>query len=194
MGAFVLAAASPLDREQIYHIRHEIYGRELGQHSLSGDEKLSDALDEFNVYLVIRRGSDVAGFVSLTPPDRNYSLDKYRSREIYPFLYQDAWELRILTVPTAYRGLGLASPLLYAAGAYVRQQQGATILSIGRNVLMEYYRASGFVDTGEEIRSGQVLYHFMFTMPGELCSRTEKRAKESILSNRIQIDSSLSFI
>ena len=55
----VLRLATATDREQIYRLRHDIYGRELGQHAVNGDGRLSDALDEFNVYLVAACGGGV---------------------------------------------------------------------------------------------------------------------------------------
>ena len=48
----VLRLATATDREEIYRLRHAIYARELGQHAANADGRLSDALDEFNVYLV----------------------------------------------------------------------------------------------------------------------------------------------
>ena len=64
----VIEAASPADREEIYRFRHEVYARELGQHSLNATERLRDSLDDWNLYLVAKAGPEIAGFISLTPP------------------------------------------------------------------------------------------------------------------------------
>ena len=47
-----LSVAAPHDREAIYRFRHEVYARELGQHTLNSSATLRDALDERNVYLI----------------------------------------------------------------------------------------------------------------------------------------------
>jgi hypothetical protein len=49
-----LSVADERDRERIYAIRHQVYGRELGQHAENDDGRLTDPLDAVNVYLVAR--------------------------------------------------------------------------------------------------------------------------------------------
>jgi hypothetical protein len=78
----VVRLATAADREQIYRLRHDVYAGELGQHATNGEGRLSDALDEFNVYLVASRNGDIAGFVSITPPEGGrFSVDKYVRRQ-----------------------------------------------------------------------------------------------------------------
>jgi len=64
----VLSVATETDRELIYHLRHEVYARELGQHTANPGGSLRDALDDWNVYIVAKVGGRIAGFISLTPP------------------------------------------------------------------------------------------------------------------------------
>jgi len=66
-----LAVAGDEDRELIYRARHDVYGLELRQHAANGDGRLSDALDEWNVYLVAKVDGALAGFISITPPHPN---------------------------------------------------------------------------------------------------------------------------
>ena len=65
---FFLSIASAGDREQIAGLRHDIYARELGQHSANSSGTLRDALDDDNVVLVARCSKNIAGFISITPP------------------------------------------------------------------------------------------------------------------------------
>src|ERR1051326_2702898 len=68
-----VSVATQSDREAIYRLRHEVYARELGQHATIPAAKLKDALDCRNIYLVAKQGSQIAGFISLTPPRRTAS-------------------------------------------------------------------------------------------------------------------------
>ena len=63
-----IAIADEADRARIYAVRHQVYARELGQHPVNAAGRLSDRLDLINTYVVARSGTDLAGFVSITPP------------------------------------------------------------------------------------------------------------------------------
>ena len=117
--SFRIAPATASDRERIYQLRHEVYARELRQHSLNGSGQLTDALDSFNHYLCAWAGDNLAGFVSLTPPaGKIYSIDKYVARDRLPFPVDDhLFEVRILTVAPSARGREVAALLMYAATA-----------------------------------------------------------------------------
>src|SRR5260221_4628877 len=76
------------DDEEIYRMRHAVYAQELGQHAANPLGRLSDALDEWNLYLVAKVGGRLAGFISITPPGApSYSIDKYLARECLPFAF-----------------------------------------------------------------------------------------------------------
>ncbi len=107
------------DRDIIYRLRHEVYARELRQHTANEVGRLSDALDAFNLYLVIAEGEAVVGFVSITPPGSpSFSIDKYLRRDQLPFPFDDRlYEGRLLTVPETNRRSLLALALMYAAFA-----------------------------------------------------------------------------
>src|SRR5690349_8007437 len=94
--------ATAQDREAIYRLRHLVYARELGQHPENAAGRLTDPLDAFNLYLVAALADTVAGFVSVTPPGRSYSIDKYLPRDRLPFPCDDGlYEVRLLTVHPA---------------------------------------------------------------------------------------------
>ena len=82
---FSIRLADNHDREIIYKMRHEVYARELGQHAENSEGRLTDKLDTINVYIVAKVGEEIAGFVSVTPPNEvGYSIDKYFTREELP--------------------------------------------------------------------------------------------------------------
>ena len=73
----LIGLATEQDRPAIYEMRHAVYACELRQHPTNEAGQLSDALDAFNTYLVAKRGAELVGFISITPPGRTYSVDKY---------------------------------------------------------------------------------------------------------------------
>jgi histidinol-phosphate/aromatic aminotransferase/cobyric acid decarboxylase-like protein len=163
MSRLCVALGSGADREAIYRMRHAVYASELGQHSANEEGRLSDSLDGFNEYVVIREGGEVAGFISLTSPGRNgYSLDKYFSRDALPFSCDDGlWEVRLLTVPPRRRGRALAFLLMYAAFRLVESRGGIRIAAIGRREVLGLYRKVGLRPLGLQTRAGRVTYELM---------------------------------
>ncbi|RPH55340.1 GNAT family N-acetyltransferase, partial [bacterium] len=145
MSRLRVALAGSDDRETIYRLRHAVYAGELGQHSANEEGRLRDGLDDFNEYVVVRQGGEVAGFVSLTPPGLNgYSIDKYFAREDLPFpIDEGLWEVRLLTVPSRHRGRALAFLLMYAAFRLAASRGGTRIVAIGRRELLGLYRKAG---------------------------------------------------
>ncbi len=97
---FTLSIASESDREEIYKIRHQIYAKELKQHSLNSLHALRDNLDLVNHYIVAKREENVIGFISITPPGAaSYSVDKYFMRSSVPYDFDEyLYEIRLLTV------------------------------------------------------------------------------------------------
>lgn len=100
-----ISIADEQDREIIYRMRYEVYSRELGQHAENSEERLTDNLDMVNVYIVAKVGEEIAGFVSVTPPNEvGYSIDKYFKREELPLTFDEGlYEARILTVSETWR-------------------------------------------------------------------------------------------
>jgi histidinol-phosphate/aromatic aminotransferase/cobyric acid decarboxylase-like protein len=159
----VLRLADERDRQQIYRLRHEIYARELGQHSLNATGCLRDALDDWNYYIAARLWGNLAGFVSLTPPNRpSYSIDKYVARSALPFPVDDRlFEVRLLTVLKPCRHTELAALLMYAAFRWVEAHGGTRVMAIGRREVVEMYQRSGLEPVGITIQSGAVTFDLM---------------------------------
>jgi histidinol-phosphate/aromatic aminotransferase/cobyric acid decarboxylase-like protein/N-acyl-L-homoserine lactone synthetase len=163
MSRLRVALASGDDREAIYRLRHAVYARELGQHSVNEEGRLQDALDDVNEYVVVRDKGEIAGFVSLTPPGRNgYSVDKYFARKDLPFAFDGGlWEVRLLTVPSRHRGRALAFLLMYAAFRLAVSRGGTRIVAIGRRELLGLYRKAGLRPLGSRAQAGRVTYELM---------------------------------
>src|SRR5215204_3500893 len=150
-----VSLATPEDRDLIYRSRHDIYGLELGQHSTNGDGRLTDALDQWNVYLVAKLGTELAGFISITPPSApSYSIDKYFPRQSLSIVFDHTlYEIRLLTVLQKHRGRELATLLMYAAFRWVESHGGRHIVAIGRREILELYLRSGLQRTGLSTKS-----------------------------------------
>jgi len=155
--------ATPQDREEIYRQRHEIYAHELGQHAANQAGALSDALDEFNVYIVAFCKDVLAGFISITPPGfGRYSVDKYLRRADFPELCNGRlYEMRLLTVLSPFRGREVAGLLMYAALRWVEAQAGERLVAIGRREVLDLYLHVGLEKLDRQIRCGAVTYELM---------------------------------
>jgi histidinol-phosphate/aromatic aminotransferase/cobyric acid decarboxylase-like protein/GNAT superfamily N-acetyltransferase len=160
---FTLSVATDGDRETIYRLRHEVYARELAQHSVNGSGSLADALDGWNIYLVVKDGREIAGFISITPPGGpSYSIDKYFVRDTLPFpVDQNLYEVRLLTVLKPHRGGDLAPLLMYAALRWVEAHDGQHIVAIGRREIVDLYLKAGLEPVGRSVQAGAVTYELM---------------------------------
>ncbi|HEV8543153.1 MAG TPA: histidinol-phosphate transaminase, partial [Verrucomicrobiae bacterium] len=183
-----LALADDAGREQIYRLRHEIYARELGQYSENESGRLTDSLDSFNDYIVASTGKTVLGFISVTPPGRNYSIDKYVQRDRLHFaLDESVFEVRLLTVIKSHRRRELALLLMYAAARWVAAQGGRRIVAIGRDEVMSIYLRAGLKPLGMGVQSGKVKYHLMYCDISELPA-TVKTLRPALERARARVD------
>ena len=175
-GRLRLQVATPRQREMIYQLRHEIYAQELGQHPLNPRGRLTDALDEFNHYLVALLDGELAGFISVTPPGRDrYSLDKYVARERLPFAFDaQLYEVRLLTVIKPHRGRPVAAALMYAAFRWVEAHGGTRLIAIGRREVLSVYLKAGLQPVGLTIQSGAVTFEVLHTTTAALRAGLER--------------------
>ena len=158
-----LRVADQGDRERIYAIRHQVYARELGQHAENVDGRLTDVLDTVNIYLVATVGGDIAGFISITPPNAvGYSIDKYFARDDVPLAFDhNLYEVRLLTVRSARRTSRVAAALMYGAWRYIESLGGRAVVCIGRVEMLNMYQRVGLRTLGRRARSGNVTYELM---------------------------------
>ena len=172
-----LRVANECDRAAIYALRHEVYAEELHQHATNTAHTLVDALDASNLYFVAyaitEAGPELAGFISLTPPEAPlFSVEKYIPREELPFARGgDLFEARLLTVRARHRGTCVAVLLMYAALRHVESQGGTRIIGIGRREVLPVYRKVGFETLGREVRSGAVAFELMGATTEQLRTR-----------------------
>ncbi len=158
-----ISLANEQDREVIYAMRHEVYARELGQHVENAVGRLTDKLDTINVYIVAKAGEEMAGFVSITPPNEvGYSIDKYFKREELPLTFdEELFEARILTVAEAWRSSRVAALLMYAALRYIQFHGGKTVVGIGRLEVLEMYKHVGFHSLRKQVQAGNVTFELI---------------------------------
>lgn len=174
MANFKIAYASQRDRNNIYKLRHGVYADELNQHSPNSDNRLTDKLDEFNVYITAKLDGEIAGFISITPPDgKSYSIDKYFSRDLLPFDFNNGlYEVRLLTVTHPFRGSLTAGLLMYAAFRWIEEKGGTRIVAIGRQEILDIYLKVGLKSLGQKVKAGAVTY--------ELLSETTKNIRKHL--------------
>ncbi|HVM60824.1 MAG TPA: aminotransferase class I/II-fold pyridoxal phosphate-dependent enzyme [Verrucomicrobiae bacterium] len=162
-GKVRLGMAERCDLDTIYQLRHEVYARELGQHPVSAEGRLTDHLDGHNHYIIARQDDTIVGFISITPPSSpRYSVDKYFGRETLPFPFDEKlYELRILTVLKPYRSRETHLALMYAGLRWVQERGGTRIVAIGRRDIMGLYEGVGLKPLGRLAQSGAVTYELM---------------------------------
>lgn len=156
----ILCIASNEDKKTIYKIRHNIYARELNQYLLNLSLQLTDELDEENHYIIAKHQNEIIGFISITTPSsKKYSVDKYFSRLVIPFIFDDfLYEIRLLTVLKKNRNSNVAVVLMYAAFRWVQSHAGLNIVAICRTDLIEMYSKAGLKALGLKAQSGKVTY------------------------------------
>ena len=164
-----IALATAHDRDVIYRLRHEVFAHELGQHAENDEQMLTDALDEYNVYITATLNESIVGFISITPPGNSYSIDKYLSRDQLPFPVDDRLhELRLLAVIPNHRGSRILPALIYAAFRWVEAQGATRIMAIGRREILDIYVKAGMRALGRQIKSGAVTFELITATIGEL--------------------------
>lgn len=169
-GCVRIAPATEADRPSIYRMRHDVYATELGQHIVQRDAKLSDALDERNIYITAKIRDELAGFISITPPGAgHYSIEKYLRRDELPIrLDECTYEVRILTVSSAHRHSRLAWYLMYAAFRWIEEHGGEQIIAMGRTDVLGIYQSFGAELLQRRIQSGAVAFELMKTSVAHL--------------------------
>ncbi|MBI3597491.1 MAG: histidinol-phosphate aminotransferase family protein [Nitrospirae bacterium] len=162
-GSLRVAIATDQERDIIYRLRHDVYARELGQHSNNPECKLTDSLDAFNIYITVSLNGETVGFISVTPPGGpSYSIDKYVQRRDLPFVFDDRlYEIRLFTVIKPYRGSQIANVLMYAAFRWIESHGGTRIMAIGRLEVLDIYLKVGLQPVGIKIQSGGVQFEVL---------------------------------
>ena len=176
MSHLKISLATQKERELIYQMRHLVYACELGQHQQNTEGRIKDSLDQFNEYIVATIDHEIAGFISITLPEKNhYSIDKYFQRKAMPFQFDEKlYEVRLLTVPEQYRGYHIAGILMYAAYRWIESRGGTRIVAIGRQEIRNMYQKAGMRMQGQQIRTGAVTYELMDASISELKTGMEK--------------------
>lgn len=166
-----LTIADDADRQLICRMRHDVYARELRQYPANETACLTDELDAFNVYFVVKQQGRLLGFISVTPPGGRLSIDKYIDRTELSFpVDSSVYEVRILTIGQDYRhdSRGIALVLMLAALRWIESQGGSRIVAIGRLEVLRLYERIGMKLLGRRVSRGQVTFELMTTTTDEL--------------------------
>jgi histidinol-phosphate/aromatic aminotransferase/cobyric acid decarboxylase-like protein len=165
-------------RQAIYAVRHSVYGLELGQHVPNSKGQLTDSLDDFNAYLVAEQAGKILAFVSITPPGRTYSIDKYFHRKDVPLRFDGSlFEVRLLTVLADHRRTLLAAAMMYAACRYIESHGGDKVVAIGRREIIDFYLRVGLQKAGLQAKSGAVTYDLLVAAISDLRQSLERFQK-----------------
>ena len=171
-----IGLADPTDRPAIYRLRHQIYALELGRHQPNSSQRLTDALDHYNVYLKASMDGRIVGFVSITPPGHRYSVDKYFGRDVFPFSFNDGvYEVRLLTVVPEHRRLAIATLLMYGALRWIEAEGGTRIVAIGRREVLRLYLKAGLKPLCRSTQSGAVTYELLAATVADLRESANRR-------------------
>ena len=170
------------DRKSIYELRHDIYAKELGQHKATALGYLQDELDAHNTYILIKRGSAVLGFISITSPgSAKFSVDKYFDRSLTPYAFdEELFEVRLLSVVKESRNSWLALALMHAAKRFVEAHGGKHLVAICREDLLDMYEKAGLIPSPNIAKSGEVSYI--------LCSATIEQLSRAALRYASQLE------
>jgi histidinol-phosphate/aromatic aminotransferase/cobyric acid decarboxylase-like protein len=158
-----ISLATSADRLAINRIRHSVYALELGDEGTVAADAAADALDAANFYIIACDGDEIAGFVSITPPDAEaFAIDRYFDRATIPIAFDDRlYEVRILTVASEHRGRQLALALAYAALRWIEHRGGRHVVAIGRVDLIPFYRKLGLVPLDLRMQSGATEFELL---------------------------------
>lgn len=129
-----LSVANSDQRMSIIQICTEVYERDDSVGLPATPWGLGPVLDQQSVYIIATRGSEVIGFIGITPPTSpRYALEAYIPRDQTSIPFDDhVYELRLLTVARAHQHSRLAALLMYAAFRWVEAQGGTRIIAASR--------------------------------------------------------------
>lgn len=111
---------------------------------------------ETNVTLVARNGDRLVGYISVSPPSSETSIDRHFGMQM---TRDDEYEIRALTVHPGQRRRGIAKALMYAALRYVEASGGENIAILAREQVLGMYESLGFEPVPDgRVRVGGVRY------------------------------------
>jgi histidinol-phosphate/aromatic aminotransferase/cobyric acid decarboxylase-like protein/GNAT superfamily N-acetyltransferase len=159
-GPFTIRTATQSDQDGIFRLRHDVYAAELRQYPANEERRLADPDDSANVYLLALAGEELAGFVSLTPPQApRYFVERYLDAQTARQVRAGSpYEIRALTVREKFRRTPVASLLMYAAMRWVVSHGGESVIAMGRAETQDMYARLGLHPTGLEFTAGSQRY------------------------------------
>jgi histidinol-phosphate/aromatic aminotransferase/cobyric acid decarboxylase-like protein/GNAT superfamily N-acetyltransferase len=150
-----IALVPEKDREFLRSLRRDVYVDELHQQSHADPEVAPVCFGVYHADSLV--ADSLVAYIALTPPRHPKKTPCFRSRE-----WDDAYELRALTVSKKYRHRGYAKLLLAAASRYVQlfDSKSTMCVAAARCELLELYQSLGFtpMTTVPTFTKGHVTY------------------------------------
>lgn len=140
--------------DDVARLRHEVYARELGQFEVRADGRLPESTAWNRVLIGAFDGGALVGYVGVTMPGGEYSLETYGLHKPRG----DAYEIRALCVSRAHRRRGVAKALIHAALRFVDASGGSEVVGMARQHLVAAYAAHGMEQTGECVEVNGLWY------------------------------------
>ncbi len=184
------------DARVIDHIRHDVYAAELRQFRSNTDETLRDRAEVQSVYIAAFDGTELIGFVGITPPSSpRYSIENHvRQTDLNVPFDEHLFEIRALTVVDQSRGSFAAAALMYAAFRWIQAHGGNQVIAIGHRKVSDMYVRLGMRPIGERFQCGELDYEPLAATIGEVeaeLTRFEARLKR--LEARVDWDLGIPF-
>ena len=152
-----LAFATPEDRSIIDAIDHRYFRLESSGPRVAAPE--TDRSDD--EYIVATQHGEIAGYVEISGPERDYPIERFFAREELPMAFDDGlYEVRIVVVGDA----AIERPALslgIAALRAVERRGGTHVVAIARVDLIPFYRKLGLVPLELRLHSGIVEFEVM---------------------------------
>lgn len=132
--------------EELWRLNHEIYCRELGQHSLDSSGLRVDKLHNQAVYFVAYVNGELAGMLSITPPGVAgiSTLTRIPYDEELHGAAANTAEVRLLGVRLNFRGEGVYGKLIYSLMQYCAVHSIHRILISAVERQVRLYALMGF--------------------------------------------------
>ena len=178
MRGLSIDTATDADREVVERLRHEVYAVELGHYPVQPDGVLREQSWADTVYLAVRDGGGVAGFVAITPPwAPRFGIERYVDG---PGRGPDVFEVRALTVDRRARTGLAAAALMVGALRWIAGHGGRSIVAMGRDDLIDTYVRLGLAGRGAAFAAGAQRYRVLTAAVAELERHAERRHRRLV--------------
>lgn len=142
--------------DEVWELNHQVYCRELRQHSLEPEGRKVDGRVDSAIYFVAHVGGVLAGMLSASLPGSAEFSTHARLPNNHPELYRapESTEVRLLAVRSEYRGVGVYDELIFALMKLAAARRLDRILISAVVTQTRLYSMMGFVPIGTPVTEG----------------------------------------